>query len=97
MLAVAACAKPALAPEGGPPGQVERVCSRMWHAYVANICSDVWRLTETMTDGVMRRIEDLVDNGRATDEALIALLTEAGVQPSQAEIAAPTIRAAIKA
>lgn len=69
----------------------------MWHAYVANICSDVWHLPETTTDGVVCRIEGLMEDGGPTDGALAALLTQAGVEPSQAEIAAPTIRVAIRA
>jgi hypothetical protein len=69
---------------------------KTWRAYVLGLCM-MWGLSEEITMEVLAQIQALVTSEDHTEEAIQAVLVSAGLGVFDAELAAPTIRAAIRA
>jgi hypothetical protein len=68
--------------------------SETWRAYVLGLCT-MWGLNEEASMGAMRDIAGLVATSDVTEETISAVLVSAGLARVTADLAAPTIRAAI--
>lgn len=66
-----------------------------WKRYVTTMCHDAWELDERATQRAMQRLHVLIENREVTDCAVADVLFRLGVSEFAAEMAAPSIRAAI--
>lgn len=67
-----------------------------WEPYVRTMCHDAWELDGVVTEKVIEGLEHLVSADQVSDFTVAEVLCRVGVDGSEADMAAPGLRATIK-
>jgi hypothetical protein len=67
-----------------------------WKRYVVHLCRNAWELDDGSVHLILQRLESLIGTDWLTDDAIVAVLRDAGVTHSASGMIAQSIRATIQ-